>query len=40
MGAVRGKGEGGEDEEQAALLARLHLPMAASLGGELCGVVG
>ena len=39
MGAVRGEEEGREDEEQAALVPGLHLPVTACLGGELCRII-
>ena len=41
MSAVRGEGEGGDDDdEHANLLARLDLSVAGGGGRELCRVVG
>ena len=40
MSAVRGEGEGGDDDEHTNLLARLDLSVAGGGGRELCRVVG
>ena len=40
VGAVRGEGEGGDDEEDAHPLARPHPPVAVGVGGERSRVVG